>query len=158
MESLNSRPSLSNLRSGVYFGSRKNRSEKPIRISTPIMMAMDSTRLQLPDEAYDRVLVFFLLHEQPAGVRRQTLREVFRVVKPGGKVVIVDYARPRWWNPLRWLWRPVLAALEPFALDLWRDDIGAWTPASRGNETATRRFFGGLYQMVTVTRAEQDAA
>jgi hypothetical protein len=30
-----------------------------------------------------------------------------------GKVVIVDYAQPRWWNPLRYLWRPVLALLEP---------------------------------------------
>jgi ubiquinone/menaquinone biosynthesis C-methylase UbiE len=122
------------------------------------LMAMDSTSLQLPDGGYDRVLVFFLLHEQPAGVRRQTLREVFRVVKPGGEVVIVDYARPRWWNPLRWLWRPVLAALEPFALDLWRDDIDAWMPALGGGEMKSRRFFGGLYQMVTVTRAGPDAA
>jgi ubiquinone/menaquinone biosynthesis C-methylase UbiE len=115
------------------------------------LMAMDSTRLQLPDGCYDRVLVFFLLHEQPAGVRRQTLREAFRVVKPGGKMVIVDYARPRWWNPLRYLWRPVLAALEPFALDLWRDDISAWMPASWGGEAASRRFFGGLYQMVAAS-------
>jgi ubiquinone/menaquinone biosynthesis C-methylase UbiE len=94
--------------------------------------------------------VFFLLHEQPARVRRQTLNEVFRVVKPGGKVVIVDYARPRWWHPLRYLWRPVLAALEPFALDLWRHDISAWMPALLGSRMTSRRFFGGLYQMVVV--------
>ncbi|MBO0750908.1 MAG: rhodoquinone biosynthesis methyltransferase RquA [Bradyrhizobiaceae bacterium] len=111
------------------------------------LLAMDSTRLQLRDAAYDRALVFFLLHEQPEGVRRQTLHEVFRVVKPGGKVVIVDYARPRWWSPLRWLWQPVLAALEPFALDLWRDDVSAWMPAPQDSLTS-RRFFGGLYQMV----------
>jgi ubiquinone/menaquinone biosynthesis C-methylase UbiE len=114
------------------------------------LLAMDSTRLQLKDGAYDRALVFFLLHEQPESVRRQTLREVFRVVKPGGKVVIVDYARPRWWSPLRWLWRPVLAALEPFALDLWRDDVSAWMPASQDSSTS-RRFFGGLYQMVATS-------
>jgi ubiquinone/menaquinone biosynthesis C-methylase UbiE len=114
-------------------------------------MAMDSTCLQLPDGQYDQALVFFLLHEQPASVRRQTLREAFRVVKPGGKVVIVDYARPHWWNPLRWLWQPVLAAVEPFALDLWRDDIGAWMPASHGSRMTSRRFFGGLYQMVTAS-------
>jgi ubiquinone/menaquinone biosynthesis C-methylase UbiE len=115
-------------------------------------MAMDSTRLQLPDGAYDRALVFFLLHEQPADVRRQTLHDVFRVVKPGGKVVIVDYARPHWWNPLRYLWRPVLALLEPFALDLWRDDIGAWMPPSNGTRVKSRRLFGGLYQVVTATK------
>jgi ubiquinone/menaquinone biosynthesis C-methylase UbiE len=62
-------------------------------------MTMDSTRLQLPDGAYDRVLIFFLLHEQPAHIRRQTLEHAFRVARPGGKVVIVDYARPRWWEP-----------------------------------------------------------
>jgi ubiquinone/menaquinone biosynthesis C-methylase UbiE len=117
------------------------------------LIAMDSTRLQLPDGAYDRALVFFLLHEQPARARRQTLREVFRVVKPGGKVVIVDYARPHWWNPLRYLWRPVLAVLEPFALDLWRDDIGAWMRPSNGARVTSRCLFGGLYQVVTTTKA-----
>jgi ubiquinone/menaquinone biosynthesis C-methylase UbiE len=116
------------------------------------LIAMDSTRLQLQDGAYDRALLFFLLHEQPASVRQQTLREVFRVVKPGGKVVIVDYARPRWWNPLRYLWRPVLALLEPFALDLWRDDIGAWMPPCNGTRVKSRRLFGGLYQVVTATK------
>lgn len=116
------------------------------------LIAMDSTRLQLQDGAYDRALVFFLLHEQPASVRQQTLREVFRVVKPGGKVVIVDYARPHWWNPLRYLWRPVLALLEPFALDLWRDDVGAWMPPSEGARMTSRRLFGGLYQVVTATK------
>ncbi len=115
------------------------------------LMAMDSTRLQLPDGIYDRALVFFLLHEQPASARQQTLHEVFRVVKPGGKVVIVDYARPRWWNPLRYLWRPILALLEPFALDLWRDDIVAWMPASCGMPVKSRPVFGGLYQVVTAT-------
>jgi ubiquinone/menaquinone biosynthesis C-methylase UbiE len=116
------------------------------------LMAMDSTRLQLPDGAYDRALVFFLLHEQPASVRQQTLKEVLRVVKPGGKVVIVDYARPHWWNPLRYLWRPVLALLEPFALDLWRDDIGVWMPPSNGTRVKSQRLFGGLYQVVTATK------
>jgi ubiquinone/menaquinone biosynthesis C-methylase UbiE len=116
------------------------------------LMAMDSTCLHLPDGAYDRALVFFLLHEQPESVRQQTLHEVFRVVKSGGKVVIVDYARPCWWNPLRYLWRPVLAFLEPFALDLWRNDVTAWMPASSGTRVESRRLFGGLYQVVTATK------
>jgi ubiquinone/menaquinone biosynthesis C-methylase UbiE len=121
--------------------------ETPVRL-----MAMDSTRLQLPDGVYDRALVFFLLHEQPASVRQQTLREVFRVVKPGGTVVMADYARPYWWNPLRYLWRPVLALFEPFALDLWRDDIGVWLPLSNGTRLKSRRLFGGLYQVVIATK------
>ena len=129
---------LQNLRSKLSAGT-------PARL-----MAMDSARLQLPDHSYDRALVFFLLHEQPAYVRRRTLREVFRVVKRGGKIVIVDYARPRWWHPLRYLLWPVLAALEPFALDMWREDIGTWLPPSRDGRLTLNYFFGGLYQLVSL--------
>lgn len=118
------------------------------------LLAMNAASLQLPDCSYDRALLFFLLHEQPADVRRRTLREVFRVVKPGGTIVVVDYARPRWWHPLRYLWRIVLAALEPFALDLWRDDIAAWMPEGAAR-TRSQSFFGGLYQMTTFTRTQQ---
>ena len=80
------------------------------------------------------------------------MSELFRVVKPGGKIIVIDYARPRWWHPLRYVWRPLLAKLEPFALDLWRDEIAKWLPG--GGATCLRRvtFFGGLYQKVVITR------
>jgi ubiquinone/menaquinone biosynthesis C-methylase UbiE len=114
------------------------------------LLAMDSADLRLPDAVYDRALVFFLLHEQPAAYRERTIRELFRVVKPGGKIIIVDYAKPRWWNPLRYFWRPLLAILEPFALDLWRQDAESLV-APCGSLTK-RSFFGGLYQKLTITR------
>ena len=88
----------------------------------------DSAALPAADATYDRALIFFLLHEQPAAVRRATLAEALRVVKPGGRIVIVDYHRPHWLNPLYWPMVGVLRSLEPFALDLWRDDIAAWLP------------------------------
>jgi ubiquinone/menaquinone biosynthesis C-methylase UbiE len=115
---------------------------------------MDSTRLALPDGHYDRAVVFFLLHEQPREDRERTLSEALRVVRPGGTIVIVDYARPRWWHPLRYLWRPLLATLEPFALDLWRREIADWLPAGCAAGALRRQpFFGGLYQQLVVTRA-----
>lgn len=116
------------------------------------LLAMDSAELDLPDGSYDRALLFFLLHEQPGEHRERTLSEVFRVVRPGGEIVIVDYARPRWWHPLRYLWRPLLAALEPFALDLWRDEIVHWLPAAAQAEWRKQSFFGGLYQKVVIRR------
>jgi ubiquinone/menaquinone biosynthesis C-methylase UbiE len=112
----------------------------------------DSTRLGGPDAHYDRALVFFLLHEQPARERERTLSEVLRVVKPGGSIVIVDYARPRWWHPLRYLWGPLLAILELFALDLWRREITDWLPRS-ARPLRKESFFGGLYQKIVITRA-----
>jgi ubiquinone/menaquinone biosynthesis C-methylase UbiE len=118
------------------------------------LLAMNSVDLQFPDRSYDQVLLFFLLHEQPAEVRRRTLQEAFHVLKPEGKIVIVDYARPRWWHPLRYIWRLVLAALEPFALDLWRDDIAAWMPAGYPGQMRSQSFFGGLYRLTTFTRGQ----
>ena len=127
---------------------RKLPADAPVRLR-----AMDSTDLRLPDSSYDRVLLFFLLHEQPRAYRERTLSEAMRVVKPGGKVLIVDYAMPRWWHPLRYLWQPLLAKLEPFALDLWRQEIAVWLPTPRPPlQWRKHSFFGGLYQKVVVTR------
>ncbi len=116
------------------------------------LLVMDAVDLKLPDASYDRVLVFFLLHEQPRQWRERTLSEVYRVVKPGGKVVIVDYARPRWWHPLRYLFPMLLAMLEPFALDLWREELADWLSDFRATVLHQRRFFGGLYQLVVTRR------
>jgi ubiquinone/menaquinone biosynthesis C-methylase UbiE len=129
---------LENLRRKLPYGA-------PVRL-----LAMDSADLRIPDASYDRALLFFLLHEQPALHRQRTLGEVFRVVKPGGKIVIIDYARPRWWHPLRYLWRPLLAALEPFALALWRHEIAHWLPATV--RSRKQSFFGGLDQKIVIRR------
>ena len=110
----------------------------------------DSTALRIPSATYDRALLFFLLHEQPEAARRATLAEAMRVVKPGGRIVIVDYHRPHALNPLYWPMVGILSALEPFALDLWRRGIGERLPrppAALEKYTA----FGGLYQALVIT-------
>ncbi len=116
-------------------------------------LLMDSAALDFPDASYDRAILFFLLHEQPETWRRNTLAEALRVVKPGGRIVIIDYARPRWWNPMRYLFRPLLHSLEPFALELWRSEIATWLPHPWATLQLSRRsFFGGLYQQITLER------
>jgi ubiquinone/menaquinone biosynthesis C-methylase UbiE len=113
----------------------------------------DSSSLACPDASYDQVLLFFLLHEQPEHVRRATLAEAMRVVKPGGKIVIVDYHRPVRWHPLRLLMTGVFRKLEPYAMDLWENEIEAFLPrrakpASISKETC----YGGLYQKLVLVR------
>jgi len=117
------------------------------------LIVRDSRDLAFPDACIDRVLLFFLLHEQPEDVRRGTLREAFRVVRPGGSVVVVDYARPGVWHPARYLWLPLLRVLEPFASDLWRTGLAAWLPEPwSGRDFERTSFCGGLYQVVRITR------
>ena len=131
---------LSNLR-------RKLPPEIPVTI-----YQRDSTALGFADASYEQVVVFFLLHEQPAEARRETLREAIRVTKPGGKVVLVDYHGPHVFHPLRYIFQPVLRVLEPYAIDLWRHHISEWLPSQiLPAQLAKETFFGGLYQKVVIT-------
>ncbi len=121
--------------------------------AAPVSLRLeDSTALSAPDASFDRVLLFFLLHEQPEASRRATLAEALRVLKPGGKLVIVDYHRPRRAHPLRLLLSLVLRRLEPFALDLWRNEVAAWLPQRSLARLRKQTYFGGLYQKLTITK------
>ena len=112
----------------------------------------DSTALGFADASYDQVVVFFLLHEQPAEARRETLSEAIRVTKPGGKIVLMDYHGPGLLHPLRYVFQPILRLLEPFAIDLWRHHISAWLPAAvLPAQIHKETYFGGLYQKVVIT-------
>jgi len=118
----------------------------------------DSSRMGAADGCFDRALLFFLLHEQPEPVRRATLREAIRVVRPGGRIVIVDYHRPSRWNPLRYFMGPLLRHLEPFALDLWRHELEAWLPEGATTVVQRRLLFGGLYQLLVLDVRPRAAA
>jgi ubiquinone/menaquinone biosynthesis C-methylase UbiE len=117
----------------------------------------DSSALGFADASYERALLFFLLHEQPESVRRATLAEAYRVLKPGGKIVLVDYHRPHRLHPARHPLQALLRRLEPYAADLWQHELEHYFPAearfaSRHKET----YFGGLYQKVVLVRALRD--
>jgi ubiquinone/menaquinone biosynthesis C-methylase UbiE len=112
----------------------------------------DSTDLGFAAASYDQAIVFFLLHEQPEAVRRQTVSESLRVLKPGGRLVVVDYHQPGRGHPLRYLFRPILDRLEPFALDLWNHEISSWFPQGFSPRAVHKQtYYGGLYQKVVIT-------
>lgn len=132
----------------IQLNNMRNKLTKNSRVT---LYLRDSTDLGFVDASYDQVVVFFLLHEQPEAVRRKTLSEALRTLKPGGRLVIADYHLPHRMHPLRYLFRHALDWLEPFALDLWRHDLITWLPACVRPEQITKRtYFGGLYQKVVV--------
>ena len=116
-------------------------------------LLQDSTDLHFEDGSHDLVVVFFLLHEQPADARRKTIAEALRVTRPGGKLVFVDYHRPVAASPFRYLMVPILTTLEPFAMDMWNGEIANWLPSDiKVSKVEKQTYFGGLYQKVVITR------
>lgn len=50
-------------------------------------------KLDVPDSSQDIVYAVYLFHELPADVRRQAIKEMARVTKPGGIVILTDSAQ-----------------------------------------------------------------
>lgn len=77
------------------------------------LTAGDATKLPFADNSFDAVTISFALRNvQDTDV---ALRELYRVTKPGGKVVICEFSTPTW-TPLRTVYTEYLMrALPPVA-------------------------------------------
>lgn len=103
-------------------------------------------------DAYDAVSCFFLLHEVPEGARRSIVDNLLAAVRPGGKIVFVDYHRPVSAHPLRPVMSLVFRWLEPYAPSLFDTEIPQRSPRAAGFEWTKSTCFGGLYQTVVGVR------
>lgn len=55
------------------------------------LLCADAARMPFPDSSFDAVCISFGLHDMPETMAVEVLREMIRVAKPDGKIVIVDY-------------------------------------------------------------------
>jgi ubiquinone/menaquinone biosynthesis C-methylase UbiE len=53
-----------------------------------------STELPYPDQSFDLVLSTLFFHHLDPGPKRQTVREIARVLRPGGELHVADWGRP----------------------------------------------------------------
>ncbi|KAF5410356.1 MAG: class I SAM-dependent methyltransferase [Euryarchaeota archaeon] len=67
--------------------------EKKRRGNTSFSLA-NAEEVPYPDEYFDCACITFGLHEMPHPVRMNVLREMRRVLKAGGRIVVLDYLRP----------------------------------------------------------------
>lgn len=80
--------------------------------------------LPFADQTFDVALASFVLHHLPPEVKRAGLHAVYRVLKPGGRLLVVDVdwsrARPWWWL-LGW---PL--GLIPLLRDHWAGRLSSY--------------------------------
>jgi ubiquinone/menaquinone biosynthesis C-methylase UbiE len=81
--------------------------------------------LPTPDRSVDLVSCIYLFHELPRAVRVKVVREVARVLKPGGRFVFLDSLQPGDHPPYDGLLRIFPKAFhEPYYRDYGRHDLG----------------------------------
>jgi ubiquinone/menaquinone biosynthesis C-methylase UbiE len=77
--------------------------------------------LPFANDTFDVALLSFVLHCLPPDLKRIGLREMSRVLKPGGRLIVVDIDRPR-----NWFSR---AILQPFrSSELFADHVQGLVP------------------------------
>jgi ubiquinone/menaquinone biosynthesis C-methylase UbiE len=103
---------------------------------------------------YDVVCCYFLLHEVPDEYKFRIVNQLLDKVDPGGKVVFVDYHKPRWWHPLKLITSIVFDTLEPFAKRLWRNEIRDFAYEPERFTWRKETIFGGLFQKAVATRLD----
>jgi ubiquinone/menaquinone biosynthesis C-methylase UbiE len=52
-------------------------------------------RLEAPDASFDVVVSSLMVHHLPAPVRPQALTEMYRVCRPGGRLMVADFRPPK---------------------------------------------------------------
>lgn len=117
---------------------------------------MNAESLACADGSYDSVLMFFLLHEIPPTVRAAALSEALRVLKRGGRMVIVDFGESAAGRG-SWIldrWRRLLGRLEPFLGGFIGEDLvdglrrAARRVGRRVQAVEQISVLGGLYRVL----------
>ncbi|MGH2957228.1 MAG: class I SAM-dependent methyltransferase [Solirubrobacterales bacterium] len=107
-----------------------------------------STELPYEDGSFDLVLSTLFFHHLTGADKRSTAREVARVLKPGGELLVVDYGRPS--DPLM---RAAITTVRLFdGIEQTRDNVAGALPdifegGGLGRATEADRFrtvFGSL--------------
>ena len=112
----------------------------------------NATAMSQQNGMADANILFFLLHELPHPMKIQAMAEAGRLLKPGGKLYLAEFHKPKLWvlKVLSWTYFKVF---EPLGLALWDthdplnclEAMGGWTC-----ERST--YFFGNFQVVTATK------
>jgi ubiquinone/menaquinone biosynthesis C-methylase UbiE len=81
---------------------------RPSAVAEVELRQMDVTHLDFPDRFFDAAVATFLFCVLPDELQVTALKEIGRVVKPGGSIRLLEYTRPRGWlrRAVTRIWEP----------------------------------------------------
>jgi ubiquinone/menaquinone biosynthesis C-methylase UbiE len=87
---------------------RAERRRHATRAASVELLTMDVTALAMAENSFDAAVATFLFCVLPESQQRPALRELRRVVRPGGEIRLLDYVRPTgaWRGFVAKLWEP----------------------------------------------------
>lgn len=101
----------------IEYASRKAR-----RLSNCRFESGTAESLAFPDASFDVVVSSLMMHHLPAEVRLEAVSEMKRVLRPGGTMLLADFAIPE-----RGGWH-IVAALTGHASDKWLRRVSPLQP------------------------------
>jgi ubiquinone/menaquinone biosynthesis C-methylase UbiE len=81
---------------------------RPSAVAEVELRQMDVIHLEFPDRFFDAAVATFLFCVLPDNLQVNALKEMGRVVKPGGSIRLLEYTRPRAWfrRAMTRIWEP----------------------------------------------------
>jgi ubiquinone/menaquinone biosynthesis C-methylase UbiE len=101
---------------------------------------------QVGTRLYDVANCFFLLHELPDRQKSEVVDALLAQIKPGGKVVFVDFHEPVAFHPLRFFYSALFNLCEPYAQSLWHHEISDFASRAGAFRWEKTTIFGGVFQ------------
>jgi ubiquinone/menaquinone biosynthesis C-methylase UbiE len=121
------------------------------RVPELSLVAENAEKLPFRDAYFDVVTSTYLFHELPRPARRRVMAELFRVLRPGGLLVLQDSAQLREASDLEFFLERFPAQMhEPFYRDYLRDDLEALAAQAGFAEPSSERAW--LAKVVTTRR------
>lgn len=119
------------------------------RISPWLNAAIKERDFTVNDEKrYDVVIGWFTLHELPDDRKKAVLKRACNALKPDGKMIFIDYSKPKKFHPFGWFVKMFNRLFEPFAESLWYNEIESFAPAVDNLIWAKKTYCGDMYQCV----------
>jgi len=80
----------------------------------------DASQMPYPDNQFDLVIAFLTLHEMPGKIRPKVMNEMVRIMKPDGRILLIDHHPGPirfpmgWWRKTSSLFFEIFAGREHF--------------------------------------------